>query len=387
MCDTPYILHNPAFDDKGVHRTKYSCLHDTRSPFIEVPCGHCQACLRMAQQYMVQRFREHCKGRWTVFCTATYKDDALPHLYSTGIDGTVYDTPYADVDDFRLMVKRIRKNGLVSRPFTYWCTTEYGGEKHRPHFHYFIFFDMYDTDTLFDGYALAEEWNCAFIKEWRRNIAVNRCGKANTRKPIWLPLSKFIRATITRRGTYDVHLLTNEYGDSDDPTDAVFYASKYTLKFDEWTRRRIQAFHESLDPETYKEFYRCFRPRFLMSRAFGISENTEQYIRDCIEWSVNSGEHYACYVNMDGKKFPLCRYYRQKFMTVHDILSFVRKHPEDYLHEPNGDLYDLVRLPRLPESSREALFYLRDKVKKDFDFRKIVLHLSEEHSKIIFDDD
>ena len=255
MCDSPIQIKNPNFaptfekrrtQSVKYNRTKYSAVKNPLDSYLYVPCGHCRACRTLSQLYIIQRAVEHSKGRWVIFGTATYRPEMLPTHRLHFKNGNVRDVPVADLDDFRLMIKRIRKNYNFPK-FTYLCASEYGSDtkhgpkksNHRPHFHYFIYVDKKPQDTLFEGLALAEQWNDIFIKEWKRNIAINKSGKRTTRGAVWQPLSKFIRASRMRQGTYDVHLLVNDSPNlsEDDP---FFYATSYTLGFDDWQERYIQ---------------------------------------------------------------------------------------------------------------------------------------------------
>lgn len=375
MCNAPITIKNKGFDSTGEHRTKYSVLHPFMSRYIEVPCGVCEACHRQAQQYMVQRFREHFKGRWAIFCTATYKPEALQYIESYDENGEVHYTPCANIDDFRLMIKRIRRHHLFSRDFTYWCAVEYGGKYHRPHYHYFIFVDKKPEDNIYTGRALAEEWNDVFVTQWKRNITPGRRNGAE-----YMYLSKFIRKTKRNRGTYDVHLVESKYDGSDNPDDVIFYASKYCIKFDNWSRRKIQAFHESMEYEDFKAAKKRFRPRFLLSRGFGISKDTPEFVARCIDWSLRHTK-YFCYVNVDGKTFPLARYYRKKYLTFDNLFDMVKKNL-DRIMPLNGEYVDVCYAKDVV--SRDDLKKIQQ---KEFDFNKICLHLSKVHQMFIFDDE
>lgn len=270
---------------------------------------------------MIERFREHIKGKYAIYCTATYSNDMLPTFETTNSDtGVTYTNHYALTDDFRLMVKRIRKDNLFERPFSYWCTTEYGGRTHRPHFHYVIFVEKQPGDDSYTGQELALKWEKIFISQWKRRVG------GTTFKPVYKPLSRFIRKP-DGTGTYDVHLVTENYGKSEDISDVMFYISKYCLKFDKWVRTKKQAMYSTMIAEEYSEAWKKLRPRMLISKEFGISKDTRTFVTDCINFALKNGHVGPVYVNPDGKTFPLSPYYRKKFLTLEQKKIFLFRDP------------------------------------------------------------
>lgn len=398
MCDSPVQIKNinfaPRFEKHHSHADvrsnigKFSAVKNPLDSYIYVPCGHCRACRTLAQLYMVQRSVEHAKGRWVIFGTATYSPEALPIYTLRFKNGATRDIPVADFDDFRLMVKRIRKSGEFP-PFTYWITSEYGSDikhgpkksNHRPHYHYFIFVDRQPDDTLFEGQALAERWNDLFVREWRRNIAVNASGRRNTRAPVWLPLSRFIRATRRSRGTYDVHLL-QEDSPNCAPEDPYYYATSYALGYDEWQEKYIQMSWYNCEYDVYKEFKKKFRTHVCCSKGFGISEDTETFVQECIDWSVANGLFYASYRFSDGRTLPLSRYFRNKYLRMRDYLKLRSADPESTIKTEDGDI--LCTTQKVPVFDRAKMFEIKNKNCK---FERIKNQLREAHDVIMFDDE
>lgn len=374
MCDSPVKLLNPNYihrNRKGIHRneSKLSYIHDTTYKYIFVPCGVCDSCRRLAQVFMVQRFREHIKGKFAIFCTATYSNEAIPHLGTyNNTTGESFDLLVPAIDDFRLMVKRIRRYNLFSRPFTYWCTTEYGGKRHRPHFHYFIFVEKRETDNWFTGEALAREWELVFRSQWKRKVGGTRFN------PQYLPLSKFIKKP-DGTGTYDVHLCTSSYGKSEDMSDVIFYASKYCLKFDFYVRKRMQAMHETMDYADYQKARKQFRPRILCSKGFGISPDTSEFVRDCINYSLKHSNMGFCYYNPNGDSYPLARYYKRRFLTVDDVVALMVKQAGSDL--PDDNSHDM------PVFDKSTILNLE---RKHSDFVRMCKRLEHMHDDIIIDD-
>ena len=393
MCDSPVQIKNPNFSPAFEHAYKYgpnarlnisrySAVKYPLDSYIYVPCGHCRSCLQASQSYMIQRFKEHCKGKWVIFCTATYRNEMLPRLEGVTKDGEEYSIPYADTRDFRLMIKRIRKDNLFCREFTYWCTTEYGngdkhggrGTNHRPHFHYFIFVDKLEGEDENDGLALAEKWEQCFLSQWKRNIS------KSTKFPVYEPLSRFIKMP-DGTGTYDVHLLRELPGHDDN--DPIFYASAYCYAYDEYVKKTLQYFYCNLEYEDYIEFRKKFRPRRVMSLRFGISADTDEYITDCINFCLKNNIQFPCYFDDKGNSSPLSRYYKDKYMTMKQYIRFAAMNPDGVIKDSeSGEIICNTRAT--PVFDKQKMLDLR---RLSLKFQRICLKLQREHLTFEFDDD
>lgn len=328
MCTQPVFIKNKNFIPFGplrgaeTNNSKYSYLHNTQISYIAVPCGHCLQCRQMQQQFITQRAREEFKESYCVFITLTYQNSTLPYLQLGAVRH-----PYADLRDFQLFIKRIRKSGDLP-PFKYLCCREFGGDKHRPHFHALLFFKR----ELFDKYSIMELSDKVEHKiktEWKRKIG------GTTFAPVYEPLSKFVKLP-NGTGTYDCHLVTENRGNSTDPTDVAFYVSKYCLKYDTWLEsKRGMLWHNY--PEEYKTLWSYFRPRLLMSKGFGLTDSTPSFIFRCIEFSKNNGVEFPQYYTEDKKGLQLSRYYKEKFLTPADKAVFIVRNPSQ-LRTDDSDL-------------------------------------------------
>lgn len=401
MCFKPVQIPNPNFapgfvdhHDKPnakLNIGKLSAIKNPLDSYIYVPCGSCDACRTLYQLYTIQRFREHSRGKWVLFCTATYQNSALPIYRTTFNNGTPFEIPYADFRDFRLMIKRIRKNGLVSRNFTYWCTSEFGNDSkhpgrnfktnHRPHYHYFIFFEKQPNDTPDTGYRLEAEFERAFKKEWKRNIS------KSTKYPVYVPLSKFIK-TADGRGTYDVHLLTRRTGLEDvnkkqaSEDDPIFYASAYSLRYDKWAEKIIQLVYNNVEYDEYRRFKRTFRPHVCCSIGFGISPDTEAWITDCINWSLVNADFFVYRNQETGQTFPLARYYRNRYLGLRQYLLMSVKNPDRVICSDDGELLCLTQPVPVFDAAK-----LAEIEKKSRKFAEVCTNLRRTHQSIEIDYD
>ena len=247
MCISPILIKNPNFnryarteykDGKRVvimeKQDRYDAREyqkDTVSQYIEVPCGHCPECLILKQTYIRQRASIMSLTHDIYFATLTYNEEMLPRLSING-----YEHSYADIHDFQTMVKYMRKINFFGKPFKYICCTEYGGKKHRPHFHV-LFFVPKETDKKEDEFDI---WNktqffyWALLKLWRRNVtSINASDTAskrirvNTRNAVYKQLCTYVR---DRRGrcTYDFHQVV-PLRTKNGVADVCTYVTKYVL--------------------------------------------------------------------------------------------------------------------------------------------------------------
>ena len=104
---------------------------------LTVPCGSCVQCrMTRTNDYFVRSFFEWRdavdKGGLSFFISFTYAPKYLPTVPINFVDGSSRLVPCFSRRHVQLFMKRIRK---VLPPFSFlWCS-EYGDEKHRPHYH------------------------------------------------------------------------------------------------------------------------------------------------------------------------------------------------------------------------------------------------------------
>lgn len=381
MCYAPIQILNPNYIKGGMkgqqsirtNETKYSALHDTQFKYIYVPCGHCPACRAMAQSALIQRAREMSYTHHVIFCTATYSQEAVP-VVSVGD----YTYKYADIRDFQLMIKRIRKENLF-RPFSYLCVTEFGGETHRPHFHYILFVEKQPDEDASTCIELACQWEQIFKTQWKRNIS------KSTKYPVWQPLSAFRRYYDRGRwrGTYDVSPVIPDDGVHEDSTgnDVVFYVTKYALKFDQWSKDLKSALFFNYDSETFKEVWtNKLRPRMLLSKHFGITQETADRIKSFIRMSMsNDASKGPQYFNNNGQSYPLARYYRKKYLSVSDTAFFIMAATDGF--KPDGQ-------SNVTDASKCFVTYDIPTLERKFSkFQKIVKQLNDGSELFVFDEE
>lgn len=119
--------------------------------FYNVPCGKCWQCQQARRDsYLVRNFYEflhtkHLNG-WCLFLTLTYRDSTLPHVDSIPVFCKSDVQKY--LKRFRINLTRyLAKHGytseqskeLVKNNIRYFCTSENGEKRKRPHYHILIY--------------------------------------------------------------------------------------------------------------------------------------------------------------------------------------------------------------------------------------------------------
>lgn len=327
MCISPIRILNKNYRSDS-HRLPAGDIRnfkDTTSQYILVPCGHCPDCVRARQNAIIQRTTLESLGSHMFFATLTYNNEHLPVAQNPFRPEESY--AYADITHLQLLMKRLRNHGYV---FRYLACSERGTKRGRPHFHVLFFFDK---NLYPDPYSLERRLFNDVLKLWAKNVG--------TRKdPKYIPLCTY---TVGRNGrrNYDLHYCVPSPVNGYD--DVAFYVSKYMFKFadsDYKLKQRIwNSLHESdvVFPEdgcSALDFWKKIRCRYLSSISFGLGnydkDDNDAFCAECILRKVRSmidrslatqPDKGPVFYRGDGKSFPLCKYLRDKFLTVNDAFT------------------------------------------------------------------
>lgn len=309
MCISPVSISNPHFGSRNPFALRFK---DTESGRIYVPCGHCAECRAARQFALVQRTQVMMLDHHMFFATLTYDNDSLPSITtSTGVN-----IRFADIRHLQLSIKRIRKNNLFGRPFSYLAVSERGFIKGRPHFHVMFFVAKESTDNPFIVKVLERKMYWALRNEWRVFVG-------SRRNVAWRPL--FTYKERWRNGrlekNYDLHYVdpaTTEKG-----TDSVaYYVTKYCLKPSDKERRLQQALRLNLSPEEYEDIWSVVRSRFLISKHFGCATNDEwSLLRSFVTRSASCSDGFK-FFSASGDVYRLARYYYRTFRTFSELTPF-----------------------------------------------------------------
>lgn len=316
MCLNPRVLPNPNRNILS-QNTDFAPFFDTDSSHLLVPCGRCAVCLQLKQQYLVQRVQMESLDNIILYGMLSYNAETLPFLDVNG-----YKIKYADIRHFQDMIRLIRKNDNLP-DFRYFACTERGGKRHRPHFHFMIF---YPKSAVCDDYGRINEWHLNhlqavfhpfFLERWRHNVGSRKF-------PIWKPNCTYIQRGFKRN--YDLQVVDTV---STDCSDSAFYITKYSTKFDDYEDRLKSAIRLNTSESDFKDIWQMVRSRYLMSKGFGNwkSPAVKDHILKGIQYSL---DHKDCFYPVyfspySGLQFPLCRYFRSKFMTADQELVFRRR--------------------------------------------------------------
>lgn len=154
-----------------------------------VPCGKCNFCLQTRRAEWTFRLEQEQKiCETSTFITLTYDEEKLPISEDN--------LPTLRKRDITLFVKRIRKANalLVSWPFRYYLTGEYGENTARPHYH-ILAFNLHPgviqniPDYWTDGLTHQGQVETASIHYVTKYI-INRVGQWNGRSPPFVFMSK-----------------------------------------------------------------------------------------------------------------------------------------------------------------------------------------------------
>lgn len=320
MCKAPILIDNPYYglDAKGLNY-----LHDCESVKMAVPCGHCPDCISLKQTYLAQRVQLEHMVNYLFMATFTYNNEMLPTCNFNGF--TLY---YPMISDVQNMLKRIRKEDIIGRPFKYIFVSEYGTSRHRPHFHAIISIEKYDDDDSHLPFYYESNLHDYFLSRWAVNIGTNRY-------PIYKPLCTYISNYKGRN--FDFHFMDDRLSDNG-VSDVSFYVSKYITKSSEYVNNLRSALKLNTSPETFKWLWFYFKPKILISKGFGSVDHpkVKEYVRKCIEYSAFNPDYlYPIFIDpVSGRESPLSPYLQKKFLNVMDAHTFYFRRPI-FSHEIN----------------------------------------------------
>lgn len=311
MCLAPILIRNVNYGNNS----RLSKYKDTTSQFIPVPCGRCSVCLSLKQQYLVQRVQMEAISHDLYFGTLTYNNDML-RRHKVG----EFCIAYADVSDWQKMIKMIRKHEDLPA-FKYMLVSEYGGKRHRPHFHFILSFPKDDTQSLADRWSFEIKLHSIFLKYWRRNLGTNW-------HPVWKDLCTY---KCTRKSrNFDLHFL-DPAGSSNGLDDVAFYVSKYCLKFDKWVDKFKSKLFFNLSENDYKDTLKLFLPKRLISKGFGSITDSKvlAHLNKGIDLALaDRNAMYPYFISpVNGNTFPLSPYYASKLLRFSDMEVFNSRKP------------------------------------------------------------
>lgn len=209
------------------------------------------------------------------------------------------------------------------------------------HFHIIFFLPKYDGDDFNTCLNLQKVLFDSVLSEWKRNVTTKLIwfrGKLvqDWRNPIWKPCCTYVSKIINGkvRTNYDLHYVNPRTSDGGS-ADVGFYVLKYMMKPNDKVVRLQRALKLNLDEDEYESTWSLVKPSVFYSLHFGLSgdgkrkdwkpsQNIVDYVKDSVSRSKRTS-NYPEFINpVDGKHFPLSRFYKTKgfCFSVDDAFDF-----------------------------------------------------------------
>lgn len=113
----------------------------------QVPCGKCSACIDNKRKEWYFRLKQEARYSYNAhFITLTYANDYMPRN-SLGFPTFRKKDIQDFLKRFRYFVDQKQKDNPYQLKVRYFCISEYGGKKGRPHYHLLIFNIPRDIDV------------------------------------------------------------------------------------------------------------------------------------------------------------------------------------------------------------------------------------------------
>lgn len=197
------------------------------------------------------------------------------------------------------------------------------------HFHLIFFLPKYEGDDFAFCTECEYRFSRIVLSEWQRNYGSD---KKPDYRPCCTYVEKFVRGKLRRN--YDFHYVNPRLSDGG-TADVGFYVLKYMLKPSSRAVRLQQALRLNLPEDEYEDIWKLVRPRSFCSKHFGLagsgikkdwkpSQKVLDYLKSNIVKSKSSSG-FPCFINpVDGKTFPLSRYYKSRgdVYSIGDALDF-----------------------------------------------------------------
>lgn len=302
MCLSPRTILNPYHNiDRGL-----TFAFDARFKYMYIPCGVCPECLATKQLGYVQRLEVETSYSIVFAIMLSYNNTVLPSVSLP--DGS--SLPCFCRKHLTDMFCRIRHRNVLP-DFKYFYVSEYGGKKHRPHYHIMLFFN---ENCGFSGDELFSVVYRTFFEEWRINVG-------SRRSPVYVPCFDYAEKFVFNKKfrNFDVQLLDRSFGQD---LKLSFYNSKYVIKpsrYVDFLYKRVLSACDG-DLSVFRPIWSRLRPFKQFSHFMGLPdkslypelyEGVVSYLQDSIRFSIDAGLKYPHYYSKFNSGFsaPLARYY------------------------------------------------------------------------------
>ena len=240
-----------------IFKSLVASRHPAQEPFIDVPCGKCEACLvKKANEWAFRLFNEWKHSSSCYFITLTYSDAHLPF--------TDNGTPCFSKKDCQLFIKAMRNT--YGQGLRYFLVSEYGSEGGRPHYHLLLFNIPVDISN---PHYLQELTDVVFSKWNKGGVMVDEC--------------------IDER---------------------IIYCSKYTLSSLDWSEE-----NDIFERRLFKDSDSGINFRNRTLKNFILSSRNPGIGQQFLDNKISDYYRYTCDTECklpNGISYPMARYYKDK---------------------------------------------------------------------------
>lgn len=348
MCLTPIPIDNPYYQSRS---PTIRLLKDTHLSKLMVPCGHCSVCLRLKQAYFVQRVQCEAIDHDIWSCMLSYNNKYLPTIEVNG-----YKHKYADMHDIQLLIQRLKKRDDFP-PFHYFAVSEFGHERHRPHWHLLFFTPKIPNESQASLYSREHTYWKAVLSEWY-------CNLGSKRKPVKDPLLTY-RCQANGKRNYDFRYVDPHLSDTAQD-DTSFYCSKYLVKYSDYVKNLKSALYLNLSEADFTYYWNIIRPKTGRTIGFGDIKNPKviTYLNDCVDFSLRHQFPFPVFINPNtGQTFPMSPYLYKKVSNFETELAFRKNRDHLYIdgtNVSNNEDVDLETIERRESEFKRML----DKINK-----------------------
>lgn len=309
-------------------------------------------------------------------CTGDFgQNETLVDEIVPGWDLKEIEFPYADIHHVQLLLKNLRDNNpCPGRRIRYVAVSELGKTRARPHFHILFFIEKLAEDDKFTPLNLERPLREYVKSHWAVNVGTRK-------NPIWEPRFTYRKRFYGGRlyQNFDLHYV-NPSLTTEGVQNVAFYVTKYMMKPSPKEMARQQFLKLNLQDEQYEKVWSTIKCRLLVSKGLGLDvtfETTEvaesvpltlaeygealdklskesdaddlppdtppvsrvvikkrrlmipnfelaKWIHDTMRKGLSDDNPHPIYVDINGNRRPLARYYTQKafIYTPLDAMDF-----------------------------------------------------------------
>lgn len=287
MCLSPVEIRNPYFNKKmfytslgrKLHKGEVDALKPT-SPFLTVPCRHCEECLKSSSNAILIRAHFESMTSYVYNIMLSYDNSHIPTITLSSSTGEDVRLVYPEYSHIQNMFKRLRNDpDFQNRDFRYVVASEYGSENRRPHWHILLFIARKFSDSQQTPLRLQRVLKERLIRFYSNNIGTRK-------NPVYDPLLTAAEKIVNGK-TYTNYLVryidTNERQNACNSTMPITALTSYLIKYAMKEDAEFLAYKKDLlsklssESHLTEELIRVITPVFKYSKNFGLGFSDSGY--------------------------------------------------------------------------------------------------------------